>query len=104
MCSCSLEGQTYAGLHQENLGLQVERSDSGHLLCSHENPSGVLHPVLEPTAQERQEEDCKDDQSTGAPPLWGQAERSGALQPQVEKAPGGPYSGLPIPEGDLQES
>ena len=31
-------------------------------------------------------------------------QRAGALQPQEEKALGGPYSGLPVPEGGLQES
>jgi len=29
--------------------------------------------------------------------------RAGALQPGEEKAPGGPYSSLPVPEGALQE-
>ena len=37
------------------------------------------------------------------PPLQGQAERAGALQPGEEKAPRRPYRGLPVPEGGLQE-
>jgi len=44
------------------------------------------------------EEGREDDQRTGAPPLGGQAERAGALQPEEEKAPGGPYGGLPVPD------
>ena len=34
----------------------------------------------------------------GAPLLHGQAERAGAFQPGEDKAPGGPYRGLPVPE------
>jgi len=32
-----------------------------------------------------------------------QAKRVGAVQPGQEKAPGWPYSSLPVPEGGLQE-
>ena len=39
-----------------------------------------------------------------APPLQGQAERAGALQPGEEKALIGPYRGLLVPEGGLQVS
>ena len=39
----------------------------------------------------------------GAPPLWGQAQRAWALQPGEEKAPGRPYSGLPVPEGPYRK-
>ena len=45
----------------------------------------------------------KDDPRAGAPLLWGQAERVGAVQPGEEKAPGRPCSSLPVPEGSLQE-
>ena len=38
------------------------------------------------------------------PLLRGQAERVGTVQPGEEKAPGRPYSSLPVPEGGLQES
>jgi len=50
------------------------------------------------------EEGHKDEQKAGAPALQGQAERAGAVQPGEEKVPGGPYSGLPVPEGGLQEN
>ena len=38
------------------------------------------------------------------PYLWGQAERAGSVQPGEVKVLGGPYSGLPLSEGGLQES
>ena len=44
------------------------------------------------------EEGHEDDQRAGAPLLWEQAERIWALLPGEEKAPGGPYSSLPVPE------
>lgn len=44
----------------------------------------------------------RDDQWAGAPPVWGQAERT--LQPGEVKALGVPYSCLPGSEGGLQES
>ena len=37
-------------------------------------------------------------------PLWGQAERAGALQPGEEKALGRSDNDLPVPEGRLQKS
>jgi len=46
----------------------------------------------------------EDDQRGRTPPMWGLAEAAGALQPGEEKALKGPYSGLPVPEGGLQES
>ena len=78
--------------HQEKLNQKVERGGSAPLLCSHETSPGVLCPVLELPKQEGhvivgagpevgQEE-------SGAPPLQGQAERAGALQPGEEMAPG----------------
>jgi len=44
-----------------------------------------------------------DDQRAGAPPLPGQDERAGALQPREEKAPRGLHSSLLVPEVGLQE-
>ena len=58
----------------------------------------VRHVAVHP------EEGHENDQRAGAPLLQGQAERVGAFQPGEERAPRGPYSGLPVPEGGLQES
>ena len=110
MCACSPEGQPYPGLHQERGDQKVEGADSARLLCSCETPPEVLCPVLRPPAQEHRivgvdpEEGHKDDQRAGAPPLQGQAERLEALQHGEEKAPGGPYGSLPVPERGLKES
>jgi len=53
MCTCSPEGQTHPGLHPKQGGQQVERGDSVPLLRSGQTPPGVLHPALEPSAQEK---------------------------------------------------
>ena len=42
------------------------------------------------------EDGHKNDPRNGTPPLWGQAERAGAVQPGGEKALGRPESGLSV--------
>ena len=49
------------------------------------------------------EEGHKDDPRAGTPLLQGQAERVGAVQSREEKAPGRPYSSLPVPEGAYRQ-
>uniref|UniRef100_A0A8V0XF69 Glypican 6 n=1 Tax=Gallus gallus TaxID=9031 RepID=A0A8V0XF69_CHICK len=50
------------------------------------------------------EEGPEDDQRTGAPPLQGQAERAGTVQPEKRRLQEGHYSDFSVPEGGLQES
>jgi len=103
MCTCSPESQPYPGLHQKKRGQQGERGYSAPLLHSGETSPGVLHPALEPAAQDRHgavgsgpEEGHKNDPRAGTCLLGGKAERVGAVQPGVEKAPGRPYSRLSV--------
>jgi len=49
------------------------------------------------------EEGHKNDHKDGTPLLCGKDERVGVVQPGQEKAPGRPFSSLPVPEGGLQE-
>ena len=74
MCTHSLEGQPCPGLRQKQCGQQGEEGDSAPLLRSGETPSGVLHPALDLSAQERHgrvgagpEEGHKNDQRDGTP-------------------------------------
>ncbi|KAK4817941.1 hypothetical protein QYF61_002785 [Mycteria americana] len=75
-CASSPESQPYPGLHKKKHGQQVKGGDSVPLLCSGETPPGLLHPALEPSAQERHgpvgaclEEGHKNSQRDGTPLL-----------------------------------
>jgi len=52
MCAHSPERQLYPGLHPQQRGQQGEGGVSAPL-CSAETPLGVLHPAVEPSAQDR---------------------------------------------------
>jgi len=56
-------------------------------LCPYEAPSGILYPGLGPSVEERcgifeegPEEGHEDDERSGAPLIWRQAERAGLVQ------------------------
>ena len=106
------ESQPYPGLHQQQV---VSRSKEvipplcSAVLCSGKTPPGVLHPALEPSAQERHgsvgvepEEGHKNDPRGGAPLLWGQAQRVGVVQPGEEKTPRRPCS-ISVLKGGLEQ-
>ena len=109
-CS-SVFSQKHPGPHPKQCGQQGEGGDSSPLLCSGETSPGVLHPALEPSAQERHgpvgvgpEEGHKNGQQDETPLLWEKAQWAGAIQSAEEKAAGRPYSSLSVPEGGLQQS
>ena len=51
-CALAAQKTNYPGVHQEKRGQQVEAGDSALLLHSGETSPGVLHPALEPSAQD----------------------------------------------------
>jgi len=76
MLAIVYKSQLYPGLHKKKRDQLVEGDDSPPLLCSDETPPRVLHPALEPSAQERHrpvgvgsEEDRKNGQRAGTPLL-----------------------------------
>ena len=107
MCACSPEGQPSPGLHPQQRGQQVKGGDSAPLLHSGETPPGVLCPALEPSAQDRHGPvGAGPEEATamvrGLEPLsYEERLRVGAVQPGEEKAPGRPYSSLPVLKGGL---
>jgi len=76
--------------------LEVQRRDASQ--------SALMSPIEVSIRPQSPEEGHEDDQRAGAPPLQGQAERAGTLQPGEEKAPQRPYRGLPVPEGAYRKA
>ena len=110
VCALSPERQPYAGLHEKKCDQQVKRDDFALLLWSGETSPRILHPVLEPSAQDQHrpveagpEVGHKNEQRVGTPLLWGKAERVRAVQTGEEKALSRPYCGLSVLKWGLWE-
>ena len=52
-CPCSPESQLYPGLHQKQCSQQSEGGDPAPLLCACETSSGVLHPDVKSSVQDK---------------------------------------------------
>ena len=105
MCPHTLESQLYPDLHPKKHGQQIKGGDPASLLCAGEASPGVLRSDVEFSVQERHgpvsvcpEEGHRNDPGNddGTPPIRGQAERLGAVQPGNEKAVGRSESGLSV--------
>lgn len=104
----SPESQPYLGLYQKKCGQQVEGGDSALLLCAGEALTWSTASEVESSVQERHgpvgahpEEGHKHDLRSGRPPLQGQAERAGPVQPGEVKAAVRPESSLSVSKGGL---
>ena len=85
------KSQPYPGLHQKKCDQQVKEGNPVTLFCFGESSPGVPCSDVESSVQERcgpvgacTEEGQKSDPRDGVPPLRGQAERAGAVQPGEE--------------------
>jgi len=93
VCLCSPARQPDPGLHPKQSGQQLERGDAAAVFCTDEASPGVLHLDMgSSSVQERHgtagvypEEGRESDPGDGTPPVQGQDERAGAVQPE-EKA------------------
>ena len=106
MCLQSPESQLCSGLHQKKYGQHAEGGDPAPQLRATKASPGVLHPDLGSSGQEiyrpvglHPEDGQENGPRDGTPPLHGQAERPGAVQPGEEKALRIPESGLSVTKG-----
>ena len=102
VCTCSMEGQQYPGLHQKRGSQQGEEGDCFALLCPSEAPSELPSPGLGATSQEG----CgtvginPEDQMPGAPLQLIRAEEAGLVHTGEEKTSGRLHYSVPVLEGN----
>lgn len=106
VCARSQEDQFYPGQHQIRGVQWSEEHDCSPLFCPHEDPSGVLHRVLGPSAQETcgtigwgLKEDSEDNQRAWACLLWREIDRAGLVLLGEEKALGRAHCSFPVIKG-----